>query len=209
MFSVATTGGTTSESTPTVGGVMALLLSYGKKAAAENLIESPLTNDEAIQVARATSSDIAGNPNPPGGWEGKPGFDLQYGYGRPNVHKAMQAIHDGDIPPVAWFKSPEWYSLYDPTKTSSVPVTGHVDAPRSEPYTWKLEFAPGAEPTDAQFITANSGSRQRPDRRLTRNDRPEPGAAVVLGRRLPPLERKDPGDERAVHGHPPDPGDRR
>ena len=162
MFSVATTGGTTSESTPTVGGVMALLLSYGKKAAAENLIDSPLTNDEAIQVARATSSDIAGNPNPPGGWEGKPGFDLQYGYGRPNVHKAMQAIHDGDIPPVAWFNSPEWYSLYDPTKTSSVPVTGHVDAPRSEPYTWKLEFAPGAEPTDAQFITANSGSGSNP-----------------------------------------------
>ena len=33
MFSVATTGGTTSEATPTVGGVMALVLSYGKQAA--------------------------------------------------------------------------------------------------------------------------------------------------------------------------------
>ncbi len=92
MFSVATTGGTTSESTPTVGGVMALVLSYGKQAAADHLISSPLTNDEAIQVVRATSSDIADNPNPPTGWTGKPGFDLQYGYGRPNVHKAMQAV---------------------------------------------------------------------------------------------------------------------
>ena len=162
MFSVATTGGTTSESTPTVGGVMALVLSYGKQAAAAHLIDAPLTNDEAIQVVRATSSDIAGNPNPPTGWAGKPGFDLQYGYGRPNVHKAMQAIHDGDIPPVAWFKSPDWYSLYDPTQTQTVPVTGHVDAPRSEPYTWKLEFAPGAEPTDGQFITARSGSGSGP-----------------------------------------------
>jgi hypothetical protein len=157
MFSVATTGGTTSESTPTVGGVMALLLSYGKRAAADGLIDSPLTNDEAIQVVRDTASDIDGNPNPPSGWTGKPGFDLQYGYGRPNVHKAMQAVHDGDIPPVAWFNSPDWYSLYDPTQTSSVPVTGHVDAPRSEPYTWKLQFAPGAEPTEGQFITANTG----------------------------------------------------
>jgi Subtilase family len=162
MFSVSTTGGTTSEATPTVGGVMALVLSYGKQAAAENLIDSPLTNAEAIQVVRATASDIAGNPNPPTGWEGKPGFDLQYGYGRPNVHKAMQAINGGDIPPVAWFSSPDWYALYDPTKTSTVPVTGHVDAPRSEPYTWKLEFAPGAEPTDGDFITANSGGGSAP-----------------------------------------------
>ncbi len=162
MFSVSTVGGTTSESTPTVGGVMALVLSYGKKAAADGLIDSPLTNDEAIQVVRATASDIAGNPNPPTGWEGKPGFDLQYGYGRPNVHKGMQAVHDGDIPPVAWFNSPDWYSLYDPTETSSVPVTGHVDAPRSEPYTWKLQFAPGAEPADGDFITANTGSGSAP-----------------------------------------------
>jgi hypothetical protein len=162
MFSVATTGGTTSESTPTVGGVMALVLSYGKQAAADGLIDSPLTNDEAIQVVRDTASDIDGNPNPPSGWTGKPGFDLQYGYGRPNVHKAMQAVHDDDIPPVAWFNSPDWYSLYDPTQTSSVPVTGHVDAPRSEPYTWKLEFAPGAEPTEGEFITANTGGGSSP-----------------------------------------------
>jgi hypothetical protein len=162
MFSVATTGGTTSESTPTVGGVMGLVLSYGKKAAADGLIDSPLTNDEAIQVVRSTASDIDSNPNPPTGWAGKPGFDLQYGYGRPNVHKAMQAIHDGDIPPIAWFNSPDWYSLYDPTQTSTVPVTGHVDAPRSEPYTWKLQFAPGAEPADGDFITANSGGGSAP-----------------------------------------------
>ena len=33
MFTPATAGGTTSESTPTVGGVMALVLAYGKEAA--------------------------------------------------------------------------------------------------------------------------------------------------------------------------------
>ena len=140
MFSVATSGGSTSESTPTVGGVAALLLSYGKVAADQHLIGSPLTNAEAVQVLRATASDVD-NPLLP--WPGKPGWDLQYGYGRPNVWKAMQAVSTGDIPPVGWIDSPDWYSLYDPTTTSTVPVTGHVEARRSTGYTWKLEFALG------------------------------------------------------------------
>ncbi|HEY7151950.1 MAG TPA: FG-GAP-like repeat-containing protein [Solirubrobacterales bacterium] len=162
MFSAATQGGTTSESTPTVGGVMALVLSYGKKAARQGLIDHPLSADEAVQVVRATASDIAANPNPPNGWPGKPGFDLQYGYGRPNVFKAMQAIHDGRIPPEAWINSPRWYALYDPTRTRSVPVTGHVAAPRAHSYRWKLQFAPGAEPTNGQFRTAGTGTGTHP-----------------------------------------------
>jgi hypothetical protein len=159
MFSVATSGGTTSESTPTVGGVAALLLSYGKVAADQHLIGSPLTNAEAVQVLRATSSDVD-NPLLP--WPGKPGWDLQYGYGRPNVWKAMQAVSTGVIPPVGWIDSPDWYALFDPTTTSTVPVTGHVEAPRSTGYTWKLEFAPGAEPANAAFITAGTGSGTAP-----------------------------------------------
>jgi hypothetical protein len=162
MFSAATQGGTTSESTPTVGGVMALVLSYGKKAARQGLIDHPLSPDEAVQVVRATASDIASNPNPPTGWPGKPGFDLQYGYGRPNVFKAMQAIHDGRIPPEAWINSPRWYALFDPTRTHSVPVTGHVAAPRAHSYHWKLQFAPGAEPTGGQFRTAGTGAGSHP-----------------------------------------------
>jgi hypothetical protein len=159
MFSAATDGGTTSESTPTVGGVAALLLSYGKDAADQSLIDSPLTNAEAIQVLRATSSDID-DPTLP--WPGKPGWDLQYGYGRPNVWQAMNAVHDGEIPPVGWIDSPDWYALYDPTTTSTVPVTGHVEASRSPSYTWELQYAPGAEPAEAAFLSAGSGSGTSP-----------------------------------------------
>jgi hypothetical protein len=162
MFSAATGGGTTSESTPTVGGTMALVLSYGKKAARQGLIKRPLTNEEAVQVVRATSSDIASNPNPPTGWPAKPGFDLQYGYGRPNAFEAMKAIHKGDIPPEAWINGPRWYSLYDPTKTRSVPVSGHVAAPRSAGYRWKLQFAPGAEPAEGDYLTAATGKGTKP-----------------------------------------------
>jgi hypothetical protein len=155
MFTAATEGGTTSTATPTVGGVAALLVAYGKIAAQQHLISSPLTNAEVIQVLRATASDVA---DPSLSWPGKPGWDLQYGYGRPNVWKAMHAVQAGAIPPVAWFNSPDWYSLYDPTHTQLVPVTGHVAAPRSTGYTWKLQFAPGAEPADSSFLTASTGS---------------------------------------------------
>jgi hypothetical protein len=159
MFSVATSGGTTSESTPTVGGVAALVMAYGKVAAQQHRLASPLTNAEVIQVLRATTSDIA-DPTLP--WPGKPGFDLQYGYGRPNVWKAMRAVQTGAVPPVAWFNSPDWYSLYDPVHTTSVAVSGHVGATRSSNYTWKLEFAPGAEPADASFTTTATGAGTQP-----------------------------------------------
>src|SRR5207248_1298779 len=59
MFSVATSGGTTSESTPTLGGVAALTMAWGKEASRLGFINSPLTNAEVVQVLRANSSDIA------------------------------------------------------------------------------------------------------------------------------------------------------
>jgi hypothetical protein len=159
VFTAATQGGTTSESTPTIGGIMGLVLSYGKKAAAEGLIDHPLTNAEAIQVVRATASDVN---DPSLDWPNGPGWDLQYGYGRPNVYAADSAIHDGDIPPVGWIDSPGWYRLYDPTKTSTVPVSGHVEATRSSRYRYEVQFAPGAQPSQSDFITAGRGSGTSP-----------------------------------------------
>lgn len=159
VFSVSSNGGSTSESTPTVGGVMALVLAYGKQAARKGRIARRLTNAEAIQVVRSTASDI---DDPRLAWPSRPGFDMQYGYGRPNVHKAMAAIRAGDIPPVGWIESPDWYSLYDPTRTKKVRVRGHVEARRSRRYSWKLEYAPGPEPADSEFMEAGAGSGRRP-----------------------------------------------
>ncbi len=155
MFSVATTAGSTSESTPTTGGIFGLLLSYGAQAAAEKKIAYPLTNGEAVQVMRATASDVNDSSL---GWPAKAGWDSQYGYGRPNVHKAMAAVASGDIPPATWIESPDWYSLYDPTTTSSVPVTGHVEARRASSYRYELQYAPGLDPSDSSFSKIGSGS---------------------------------------------------
>ena len=159
MFSVATQGGTTSEDTPTVGGSMALVLSWGRDAAARGLIAKPLTGPEAVQVVRATASPV---DDPSLNWPGKPGFNLQYGYGRPNLLKADQAVAANHIPPVAWLDRPEWYSVYDPTTTSSVPIAGHVEAPRSSSYSWALQYAPGPEPADSDWHTISSGSGSAP-----------------------------------------------
>jgi hypothetical protein len=154
MFSVATMGGSTSESTPTTGGLFGLLLSYGTQAAQEKKIAWPLSNGEAVQVMRATSSDIADSSL---GWPGRTGWDSQYGYGRPNVHAAMAAVAKGDIPPVSSIESPDWYSLYDPETTPSVPVTGHVEARRAKSFRYELQFAPGLDPSDSDFSKAGSG----------------------------------------------------
>jgi Subtilase family len=154
MFSPAGSSGTTSTNTPILGGLFALLLAWGKDVA-----RPPLTNAEAIQVMRAATSDISGDPR----WPSKPGFDGQFGHGRPNVHKAMAAVAKGDIPPVAWIDAPAWYSIHDPLRVTKVPVSGHVDAPRSErAFSWRLEFAPGDEPDDEEFMTAARGTSRDP-----------------------------------------------
>jgi len=147
MFSVSTRGGSTSESTPTTGGVFALLLSYALQ------LGRPITGDQAVQVLRATASPID-DPTLP--WPGKPGWNRQYGYGRPNVAKALEAIKEGDIPPVGAITGPDWYSLYDPTVTSTVPVSGHIASGGA--YRYELQWAPGIEPADGDFQSAGSGS---------------------------------------------------
>jgi hypothetical protein len=147
MFSVSTEGGSTSESTPTTGAALGLLLSYGEPA---------LSNAEAIGVLRATAGDIA-DPSLP--WPGRPGWDTQYGYGRPNVYRALQAVAQGDVPPVGWIETPDWYSLYDPTRTGGVVVQGHVAAPRSPRYSWVLEYGLGANPSTFHTISSGAGTK--------------------------------------------------
>src|SRR5206468_437372 len=105
---------------------------------------------------RATASDIA-DPSLP--WRGRPAWDTQYGYGRPNVYRAMQAVAQGEVPPVGWIQSPDWYSLYDPTRTSSVVVQGHVAAPRSTRYSWVLEYGLGANPSSFHTIGSSAGTK--------------------------------------------------
>lgn len=163
VFTVATSGGSTSESTPTLGGVLALVLSYGIKASAHHLIPHPLTGPEAEQVLRATATPFTNTSLP---WPGTPAqkgapddWNLQYGYGMPNVARAMAMVSRDRIPVATTITSPDWYTNFDPTRTKNVAVTGAIvgDTP-AQRFTWKLEAAPGGQPANKAFTIIGHGS---------------------------------------------------
>jgi len=163
MFTVATGGGSTSESTPTTGGVLGLLLSYGDLAAAQHLIPAPLTGPEAVQVLAETARPFTDSTL---GWPGTPiiagapdDWNEQYGYGMPNLDAAMAQVAAGQVPAAASIESPDWYTTFDPTTTATVPVTGTIGAATpSTAFTWTLQAATGGQPANGAFTTIGNGS---------------------------------------------------
>lgn len=151
VLSVATNGGSTSTSTPTVGGVVGLVLSEGVKAYREGKLARPLTGPQAVQILIASASDIN---DPTLAWPGKPGWDLQYGYGRPNVLRAMQMVEAAEIPPVPTVFAPTWFTLYDPTRDAAIPLDFAVNGTPGT--SWTLEWGLGAEP--AAWTTLATGA---------------------------------------------------
>jgi hypothetical protein len=148
MFSVATYGGSTSESTPTLGAVMALVLSEGEEAAAAGEIRRPLTGAEAVQVLREASSEPAAPSGSKLPWPARPGeWNEQYGYGMPDVLTALQDVTAGEVPASPEIDSPAWYTIEDPTRDTTVPVTGTVDADNGETYDWSLQYGLGGDPS--------------------------------------------------------------
>lgn len=156
LFSTPDGGGSTSESTPTNAGVAALVAAEGRDAAAAHKISRRLDAGEIKQVVRATASNIA---DPTLGWPGKPGatFNVQYGYGRPNVLKALRAVANDRIPPVPDILGPRWYQLFDPTRTAAIPVTVDLRARRGSRIAYKVQYGLGPDPTEAQFHTIAAG----------------------------------------------------
>jgi hypothetical protein len=156
LFSVPNGGGSTSESSPSNAGVALLVGSEGRQAAAQGLIASPLNAGEIKQVVRETVSPI---DDPNLGWPGEPGatFNIQYGYGRPNVLAADEAVAQGRIPPVPDIQSPGWYALLDPTRTRSVPIDADIEARRATSFSWRVQYGLGPQPTEAQFHTIATG----------------------------------------------------
>lgn len=156
LFVVPTEGGSTSDATPNTAGVAALVASYGRIAAQKGYIHGALNAGEIEQVVRATASNV---DDPKLGWPGKPGatFNIQYGYGRPDVAAAMQTIQQDRVPPVPDIESPSWYALFDPTRTRSVPIVADLRARRSRSFTWRVQYGIGPDPAEAQFHTIAAG----------------------------------------------------
>ncbi|HEY7926117.1 MAG TPA: hypothetical protein VIG86_01715 [Candidatus Dormibacteraeota bacterium] len=168
LFSVPNSDGSTSTGTPTQAGVAALMVSEGKDAVARGQIATPLTANEVQQVVRATALHInAPCPAVEPCFSAPPGstFNIQYGYGRPDVLAAATAIDANHIPPTADIKSPSWYQWVDPTKQSSLQVSAAVAAARAPggSYTWQLQYGLGPAPNDSSgWTTFASGSGSGP-----------------------------------------------
>ncbi len=120
-----------------------------------------LRADEARQLLLTTVDDIhdpatAGDPER---YETKEGWEMRFGYGRPNVGRAVRQIEAGRIPPVADIVSPTWFAPLYPDQTPSVDILGEVSFRESiyDSVDWVLEWAPGIEPDDGDYTTIASG----------------------------------------------------
>jgi hypothetical protein len=147
VFSVPCDG-TTSSCTPTLAGVVGLLLSWGRVAARRGLISRPLTGPEAEQVMRATARRVT---DPSLAWPGSRGeWNEQYGYGIPELYDAMKQVAAGAIPTAAWIRSPRWYQLVDPKRTKTLAVTGTIEPSRAQEW-WRLDVGVGPQPNRQQW----------------------------------------------------------
>ncbi|MHB8718580.1 MAG: S8 family serine peptidase [Candidatus Dormibacteria bacterium] len=168
LFSVPTNDGSTSTATPTTAGVAALVVAEGKDAYERGQISSPLTPNEVRQVVRSTAMPISApcpSTEPCFSAPSTSLFNIQYGYGRPNVLAAAAAIDSNQIPPMADITSPSWYQWVDPTKQASLRVSADVAAPRASggAYTWELQYGLGPQPSDSSgWTTFATGSGSSP-----------------------------------------------
>ena len=165
-----------SEATGKTSGAVGLMISAALQANLPPLDATPATDrfgsrrlapEEIKQLLVQSVDDIydpaaATNPNL---YPNQPGWDQRSGYGRTNVARAVSMIEAGQIPPVVDVTSPGWFSVLYPDQTPKVDIHGTIRYRHAlyTSYDYVVEWAPGIEPTDAQFQTITSGQAQTAD----------------------------------------------
>ena len=184
--------GCSSEATGKGAGIAALVyseaLNKGITLSAEELMQLMKMNAEVINVpeSRSTNPVVAGEF-----YESLPYFSQRFGYGRPNTFKTMQAVDAGLIPPEVDIVSPTWFSvLYQNRVTTPVPVIGSIAASRAQSYDYLVEWAPGVEPSDAQFQPLTSWVKNVPAG--TTSGGPESPLAMLTPGQLDTSHTRDP-----------------
>jgi subtilisin family serine protease len=139
-------------------------------------------NDDASSTTNNYPPDPTGDPTSAGGeyypqQGGNPhlGWNMWSGFGRPDIYAASAYAEQGLIPPEAQLfgdqpppgaafsglKGPVPFGIYDPGKTPTLTIVGHVAAPRmkaGEAFAWKVQVAPCLEPAEADFTDVPGGS---------------------------------------------------
>ncbi len=150
---VAPSPGCATGSVAIINGLSGLIHSYSDE------LGLGLDVDERRQIIRATVDDIwltSEESDAAKTYPSNEGWDAFYGYGRVNAGRALAQMEAGEIPPVARFGGPEWFTLYNQEPNLTVPVELWMRAERSSGYSWVLEWGAGADPED--WTTVESGS---------------------------------------------------
>lgn len=148
---VASSEGCGSGATARTAGAAALLIS------AANDLGDDLSPVELRGLLQATADDIHLPPEDSEEAETYPsseGWDAFYAHGRINVGRAEAAVRAGDIPPIARFTDPDWYTW---TNGQVFAVSGVVDAPRSSGVSWELVGGLGVEPESWAELASGEG----------------------------------------------------
>ena len=194
MLSISA-GSCSSEATGRAAGLAGLLFSEGltkglkPDLSPEEVMQLLKMNAEVVDVPESRSS----NPDVSNlYYESLPYFSQRFGYGRPNMKNTMEALDAGKIPPEVDLLSPAWFDvLYADRITSPVPLIGTIAAKRAQSYDYKVEWAPGVEPADAQFQTLADWMRNVPP-------------STVTGGPSAPLAMLSPGQLNTTHVPDPD-----
>jgi MYXO-CTERM domain-containing protein len=181
------------EATARYAGIAGLMYSMAKDRGLE------LTSEEAMQLGKMYADDIdvaASRLSPEDDarrlYFSRPGFDQRFGYGRANAERIVRAIDEGKLPPEVDIVSPEWFTpIFGDRAAAAVPIMGRIAARRAKSYDFQVEWAPGAQPEDADFRPLTAGLSNVPGSTVT-------GGADV------PLATFDPKQLDSTHPRDPD-----
>lgn len=110
----------------------------------------------AMLVNSATDINVPGSGKKPSVYfPSHAGWDIYFGYGRLHAGKAIE----GGIPPQVHLTGPGWYEYVDASTVSAISIKGRMAAPRAGgSYSWKLEWAPGGDTHDEDFMLLANGN---------------------------------------------------
>ncbi len=147
---------TGSAATGQASGAAGLISSYGRN------LSPNLQPNEIKQLITMTAEDAVaentvglGTPDP-----AQVGWDQHFGYGKPDLGLAMERIRNSisgpnAIPPQALITSPEWFAPFNVNQQDDVTIAARVSANRSSSYSYRLQWAPGIEPAESDFVDSS------------------------------------------------------
>lgn len=154
LMLVAATNDCATGSTAIISGIAGLVYSRGL----DNGLE--LSADEVRAILTRSADDInvresqTGTSNYFPSW---PGWDQFFGYGRVNARRAVELAQPYKVPPEVRIHHPQFYDVLDPRRTPTLQIDAHLAAPRTDSFSWTLEWAPGADVRDSGFTLLKNG----------------------------------------------------